>query len=377
MGKKFDVITIDGVDYKLGGGSNVDIHIEDDTLVINTDGTGGTGGSSGGSGSVSKVFEDVEELPEAPNSNLIYRVKEKSTPVPNDGREIGTIYFNTHLSLNEIKSTIDNANLTVVDGTLFQKPDYNFYPVLLFDASDTSNAINQFLEYDSNTLLIFAIGKTGTEADGNYYILLQGMTTNSQIPVFLSHSGGGWYLKEYTINSMASPTFQGIPVGINNDKIANIVNINNKFNTSAEYYNHDGTQYNTLCAVSFSPVFIKKTTFTSRSSLYEWMSFNYGTIVKLKYYKQKVDLGTWFNIIHKYNDTYTCVDGISNASNGSGSGPSTEHKVDEIYCDELTISNTTMYHINRYGNAWSHGEVPDDRWVDNGGEVSVTVYYID
>ena len=46
MEKKFNVITIDGVDYDLGGGSNVDIHIEDDTIVINTDGTS-SGGSSG------------------------------------------------------------------------------------------------------------------------------------------------------------------------------------------------------------------------------------------------------------------------------------------------------------------------------------------
>lgn len=48
-------IKLNGTVLEIKTGSNVDIHIEDDTLVINTDGTS-SGGSSGISGSTSKEY---------------------------------------------------------------------------------------------------------------------------------------------------------------------------------------------------------------------------------------------------------------------------------------------------------------------------------
>lgn len=333
--------------------------------------------SSGGGSGVSKIFEDVEQLPEAPNSNLIYRVLANNLVI-SDGRKIDTLYFNTNLSVNDVKSIIDGANLSVIDGTLFGEPTFNFYPILLFDASyeyGTEITLNQQLGYDSNVVLVIAIGKHGTENEDEYHILFKGMTTGKEFPVFVGSNPYNWPLGGiFYINSLSSPTLQGIPIGVNNDKIANIVNIDNRFDISREYYNYDGTKYNVLHTASFSPVFIKKATFTNRGELYNWLYANYGKILKLNYHADQFGPRT-FNMIRYNGGIYTCVDGISNASSTL-----TWTTVDEITCNELKISDTNMWMISRSGTgniSASYGDILDEKWVDNGGSVSVTVYYLD
>lgn len=127
MEKKFNIITIDGVDYDLGGNSNVDIHIEDDTLVINTDGTSsGSGGTSENNTPMNVTVMTGINLSEATHwsaepdtTKIITKIKEKY------GEDVSGFFFikgfgilDTHL--------VSNPNFYICSAIELSKGTYRF-----------------------------------------------------------------------------------------------------------------------------------------------------------------------------------------------------------------------------------------------------------
>lgn len=121
--KKMQYNGTEFVEVATGGGSNVDIHIEDDTLVINTDGTS-SGSGGGGSGSTSKKYT-FSGVPVHLGDDLISHL-------------CGVEITDTEI-INELQKVINNEKIVQVyygGGYDISKSSYLFTSAINFFAMD-------------------------------------------------------------------------------------------------------------------------------------------------------------------------------------------------------------------------------------------------
>ena len=349
------------------GAGGPEIYADGNKLVINTKGTGSGSGNTGGSGGSGKVFEDVEQLPEKLDSNLIYRKKISPEKVPNDGSNIETLYFNTLMPKEEVVAVIENANLSWIDGSAFGETDYNFYPILLIDASDENNLFNAVFQYDPMTVFVIAKGKSGTSYDGFYAILIQCLTKGNQIALFLSDEGWNTNLSnEWSFNLNSISELQGIPVGTQNDKITSLINVNGLFNAKTDYYNYDGNNVN---KINETDGLIKKRTFYNRPDLFNWLTAHYTKVLKVKFSNL---LGFYcFGPITRNNDGFGAISGY-NIAGSYGRTPAIVSI--QIGDSDVVILDVELLDAGHFGSKNTR-TTTDEKWETE--STKITLYYIE
>ena len=124
-------------------------------------------------------------------------VEAEVIPVPNDGSVIGTVYFNTAKTAEEVGAIITEANLPFISG-MAEAP---VYPICC-----CANGIGLF---------ILDLG------DGDYGIGWQNLVDGTSETIF--YSGTGWANDSYTFNSASLTEAQGLQMGTHNDKLTQIM----------------------------------------------------------------------------------------------------------------------------------------------------------
>lgn len=234
--------------------------------------------ASSDSGGIGKVFEDVTEIPAEPDSNVIYRVKVKQpSHVPNDGSIIGTLHFNHTLTNVEISKIIEDANIDWIDGALLGDSSYYMYLICAFDGSNYA-----FFKNDPIT----GLGILKDKATGKYILMFSGLTTNSNKVIGMSTSEQDFvWLGPSTglpvINSNSMSSIQGIPVGTHNNKLTQIVSLNECFENKINYYNFDGGQINQIN--TDIRLTIRKKVFTNIEELYYFIMLNEPKILQVSF----------------------------------------------------------------------------------------------
>lgn len=192
------------------------------------------GGTSGGG---SKFFEDVTEIPSSPSTETIYRIKAINKPVPNDGSTIGTIYFNTKLTIDEVVEKVNSYDIPWIDGTAFGAPELELYPICMFDGSSF-----ELFNNDPYVALIFARDKEDHSA---VIITFACFATGRFVDIFLAKLFGWKGITSQAINLNGITNFQGLTMGTHNALITDLVS-SNDFDQKTKYYNYDGTKLNNI-----------------------------------------------------------------------------------------------------------------------------------
>lgn len=165
LGKKKVYNGTEFVEVSAGGGSNVDIHIEDDTLVINTDGTSsGSGNTGGGRSGGINIFKKT--LTKA-RKDAIIEFFGDGTDILNYllSQENGSynVQFNlslkTSLGLEPCASA--NTNYTIENGLI---PSNEIQPKLCSGVLFVGAPLNKIVKYE------FYVFLTPNLEDGSTYI---------------------------------------------------------------------------------------------------------------------------------------------------------------------------------------------------------------
>lgn len=169
----------------------------------------------GGGGS---TIVDVDVLPEEPNSDVIYRIqstdtyKEGTLLVSNPQTTVNTIYFNTDLSILKTDEILSSLTYTNFNGVNVN--------VLYTNANATS--------------VVFAF----KSSKGNrYYIAYTTNIADTSTAELIFSSSDGWHKTEKYINSSGVSNLMGLPIGNENDKLTQVLSMNNDF-VIKNYHNY-------------------------------------------------------------------------------------------------------------------------------------------
>lgn len=172
----------------------------------------------GGSGGSGKVFEDVETIPSTPDSNVIYRVL---SPVPNTGT-IDKVYFNTGLSIEQVKEQLSKLTYTGTDYMSFLLTQQTEHKIFLIAASMVGGECGiACMNIDANGETMTVLFTTSIEFAAKF-----GETINYT----------GWNpsfngIVEIDSSIELIPNVDEDLIGVENDKITSL------FNTGIKYVN--------------------------------------------------------------------------------------------------------------------------------------------
>lgn len=168
----------------------------------------GSGGSGGGG------LIEVSELPEVGEEDTVYKLVSKPTQVPNSGY-VERVYFNTSLSEDEYYNIL--KNITFTDGAVIGLSGISFYASMAY-MNNSNPYVLGFMKYAEDNIHFGLINFSSMLTIQNFFL-------------------GGWEVFDnpYSINSEVLSTLSGLPIGTENDKLANLISTT-PFEAKEEYY---------------------------------------------------------------------------------------------------------------------------------------------
>lgn len=171
-----------------------DVYSNIDRIVAIENGTKQVGDSKKLDGKESSSFLNNDNLGYVPNYNSVI--------VPNSG-EVKKVYFNTSLSIKEVINLFNNLNFVESSGAYLYG--------ILYGSLVGAIVIQYSPQNDISDFAIYRMGGNG------------GMIFSSIVAENDGRPIAGWYVDEIEINGEVSNDYNGLPIGMENDKLANLV----------------------------------------------------------------------------------------------------------------------------------------------------------